>query len=99
MLGSLGTLSATPLHLATLVQSLPPNATWGTTGIGRFQFFVNSMAVVMGGHVRVGLEDNLYYDTQRLASNAGLIERIVNLAKAAEREIATPAQAREIIGL
>jgi len=50
------------------------------------------MAVVMGGHVRVGLEDNLYYDTQRLASNAGLIERIVNLAKAAEREIATPAR-------
>lgn len=55
----------------------------------------------MGGHVRVGLEDNLYLDTnkQRLASNPALVERLVRLAVAAEREIATPAETRAMIGL
>jgi 3-keto-5-aminohexanoate cleavage enzyme len=101
LLGSLGTLNATPFHLATLAMSLPAGATWAGAGIGRFQFFVNSMAIVMGGHVRVGLEDNLFYDQakQRPATNRGLIERLVNLARAAEREIATPGEARCIIGL
>jgi 3-keto-5-aminohexanoate cleavage enzyme len=101
LLGSLGTLSATPFHLAALAMSLPEGAPWGAAGIGRFQFPVNAMAVTMGGHVRVGLEDNLYLDTakERPASNLELVERIVALARAAEREIATPAQARAIIGL
>jgi 3-keto-5-aminohexanoate cleavage enzyme len=101
LLGSLGTLRATPFHLATLVMSLPGNATWAGAGIGRFQFFVNAMAITMGGHVRVGLEDNLYHDAhkQRLATNSELVERLVKLARAAEREIATPAEARNIIGL
>jgi 3-keto-5-aminohexanoate cleavage enzyme len=55
----------------------------------------------MGGHVRVGLEDNLYLDVRktRPATNPGLVERIVALAGAAEREVATPAEARAIIGL
>jgi 3-keto-5-aminohexanoate cleavage enzyme len=67
----------------------------------RFQFQMNSLAVVMGGHVRVGLEDNLYYDTGKTehATNAGLIERIVKLARSAGREVASPDEAREIIGL
>ena len=101
LLGSLGTLSATPFHLATVVQSLPPGATWAAAGIGRFQLYVNSMAVTMGGHVRVGLEDNLWLDAQktRTATNAALVERLVALAGAVEREVATPAQARELIGL
>ena len=100
-LGSLGTLSATPLNLAMMVNSLPPGCTWAAAGIGRSQFFVNSMAITMGGHVRVGLEDNLYYDTakQRPASNPGLVERLAKLASAAGRETASPAEAREIIGL
>ena len=84
-----------------MLNSLPPGCTWAAAGIGRFQFFVNSMAITMGGHVRVGLEDNLYYDTakQRLASNPGLVERLAKLARAAGRETASPAEAREIIGL
>ena len=100
-LGSLGTLSATPLNLAMMVNSLPPGCTWAATGIGQFQFFVNSMAITLGGHVRVGLEDNLYYDTakQRPASNPGLVERLSKLASAAGRETASPAEARKIIGL
>ncbi len=100
-LGSLGTLSATPFNLATMIQSLPDDASWGAAGIGRFQFFVNSMAITMGGHVRVGLEDNLYMDAEKKvpASNPALVERIVRLAEAAGREIATPADARRLIGL
>ncbi len=101
LLGSLGTLSATPFHLSTLAMSLPAAATWAGAGIGRFQFAVNSMAITMGGHVRVGLEDNLYMDTRKLepATNVALIKRLVRLARAAGREICTPAEARTIIGL
>jgi 3-keto-5-aminohexanoate cleavage enzyme len=99
-LGSLGTLSATPLNLAMMVNSLPPRCTWAGAGIGSYQFYVNAMAITMGGHVRVGLEDNLYYDRhkQHLATNQQLIERLVKLARAAEREISTPLEARDIIG-
>ncbi len=101
LLGSLGTLSATPFHLAMLVNSLPADSTWAGAGIGGFQFGVNAMAVTMGGHVRIGLEDNLYMDREkrRLATNAGLVERIARLARAADRELATPEEARAIIGL
>jgi uncharacterized protein (DUF849 family) len=101
LLGSLGTLSATPLNLAHLVQALPAGSTWAAAGIGRFQFSTNALAVAMDGHVRVGLEDNLYMDDAKStpASNPALLERIVMLARAAGRTIATPDQAREIIGL
>jgi uncharacterized protein (DUF849 family) len=101
LLGSLGMLSATPFHLATCVMSLPPQTIWAGAGIGRFQFDVNALAIVSGGHVRVGLEDNLYHDTQktRLADNPALVERLATLAHAAGRPIATPAEARQMIGL
>ncbi len=100
-LGSLGTLSATAYNLAAMVRCLPEGTIWSATGIGRFQFYVNSMAITMGGHVRVGLEDNLYYDSEKKlpATNAGLIDRIVKVALAVGREIASPDDAREIIGL
>jgi 3-keto-5-aminohexanoate cleavage enzyme len=101
LLGSLGTLSATPFHLSTMITSLPPNATWAGAGIGRFQFYVNSMAITMGGHVRVGLEDNLFMDAQKQkpATNLMLVERLVKLAGSVEREICSPHEARKIIGL
>jgi uncharacterized protein (DUF849 family) len=101
LLGSLGTLAATPDNLCAVVRALPSGTTWAAAGIGRFQFFVNSLAVTMGGHVRVGLEDAIYFDwrTKRLATNAGLIDRIVRLARAAGREIATVEEARSMLGL
>jgi 3-keto-5-aminohexanoate cleavage enzyme len=101
LLGSLGTLGATPFTLATAVMSLPAGATWAGAGIGRFQFFVNSMSIAIGGHVRVGLEDNLYYDEEkkRPATNPGLIERLGRVAAAVERAVATPDEARAVIGL
>lgn len=102
LLGSLGTLSATPYNLVSMVRALPEGTVWSGAGIGRFQFYVNSMAVAMGGHVRVGLEDNLFFDPiekTQPATNAGLIERVVKVARAVGREIASPQEARKIIGL
>jgi 3-keto-5-aminohexanoate cleavage enzyme len=101
LLGSLGTLGATTENLCAVIRALPEGTTWSATGIGRYQFFINSLAVTMGGHVRVGLEDALYYDwdTKRLATNAGMIDRVVRLSRAAGREIATADQARRIIGM
>jgi uncharacterized protein (DUF849 family) len=101
LLGSLGTLSATPFHLSTLITSLPPNAVWAAAGIGKYQFYVNSMAITMGGHVRVGLEDNLYMDAEKEkpATNLMLVERLVRLAGSVEREVCKPYEARNIIGL
>jgi len=101
LLGSLCSLSATPFNMSTLAHSLPPDANWGAAGIGRFQFYVNSMAITMGGHIRVGLEDNIYYDCKKreITTNLELVKRIVKVAKACEREIATPSEARQIIGL
>ncbi|MEJ2718882.1 MAG: 3-keto-5-aminohexanoate cleavage protein [Deltaproteobacteria bacterium] len=101
MLGSLGTMGATPSNLTAFVKALPDNMVWSAGGLGRFQFSVNAMAVTMGGHVRVGLEDSLFFDTDktRPASNPGLVDRIVTLARAAGREIASPDEARQIIGI
>lgn len=101
LLGSLGTLSATPFNLATLTRALPTPSTWAATGIGRFQFNVNALSIAMGGHVRVGLEDAIYLDAnkERLATNPSLVERLVKIAHAVEREVATPSEARAMIGL
>jgi 3-keto-5-aminohexanoate cleavage enzyme len=101
LLGSRGTAAASPRNLVTLVEALPPQTTWSVAGIGRHQFPMNALAVTMGGHVRVGLEDNLWMDPDRRdpATNARLIERVVRLAQAAGRDPASPAEAREIIGL
>lgn len=101
LLGSLGTLAATPHNLTTLVSALPAGTTWSGAGIGQFQFYVNSLTVTMGGHVRVGLEDNLWFDRERaeLATNVKLIERLVKLARAIGREIASPDETRALIGL
>ncbi|MBX9695937.1 MAG: 3-keto-5-aminohexanoate cleavage protein [Cyanobacteria bacterium] len=101
LLGNLGTLAATPENLVHMVRNLPTGATWSVAGIGRFQWPMNALSIVMGGHVRVGLEDNLHYDIEKtqLATNAGLIERVVKLANAYGREVATPDEARAIIGM
>jgi uncharacterized protein (DUF849 family) len=101
LLGSLGTAAATPDNLCAIVRALPRGTTWSATGVGRFQFFINSLAVAMGGHVRIGLEDAIYFDWEKKnhATNAGLIDRVVGVARATGREIATPEVARRIIGM
>jgi len=99
LLGSRGTIAATPDNLCTLIRALPQGTTWSATGIGRFQFSVNCMAVAMGGHIRVGLEDALFYDwtDKQLATNAGLIDRVVNVAKSMGRSVATAEQTRQML--
>lgn len=101
LLGSLGTLSATPENLKMAVKALPAGTTWAAAGIGRFQLSINKMAISMGGHVRVGLEDNIWYDDERtrLASNPELVERIVKIAESEGREPASPAESRTLIGI
>lgn len=101
LLGSLGTLSASLLHLGLLTEALPEGSVWAGGGIGRFQLGVNALAIAAGAHVRVGLEDNLWLDErkERPASNLALVRRLVAIAEACEREIATPTQARGLIGL
>jgi uncharacterized protein (DUF849 family) len=99
ILGSLGTLAATSLNLALLVERLPAGATWAAAGVGRFQFGINRLAIAMGGHVRVGLEDNLWFDDERtdLATNPRLVERLVAIGRAMGREPAGPDRIRELL--
>ncbi|MGN6665793.1 MAG: 3-keto-5-aminohexanoate cleavage protein, partial [Trinickia sp.] len=77
-----------------------PGATWVAAGIGRHQWDVNQWCLAEGGHCRTGLEDNLRFDETRLAaSNAELVKKIVDACPRFERRPATPAEAREILGL
>jgi 3-keto-5-aminohexanoate cleavage enzyme len=101
LLGSLGSIPADLRDLVYLVDSIPDGNTWAATGIGRYQIGINAAAIIMGGHVRVGLEDALYYHqaTRELATNENLIKRVVRIAGEVGREIATPKEARRILGL
>ncbi len=101
LLGSLGSIPADIKDLVYLIGSLPSGSTWSATGIGRFQTKINIAAMLMGGHVRVGIEDSIYYNypKKELATNEVLVERIVRFAKELGREIATPDEAREILGI
>ncbi len=85
---------------AFLRGSIPADATYTVAGVGRFEFPLAVLAIIDGGHVRVGFEDNVYISKGVLArSNGELVEKVVRLAKEFGREIATPAEARKILGL
>ena len=82
------------------VKRLFPDAPWCAAGIGANQIVLNEWAVAAGGHARTGLEDNIRWDKQTLApSNAALVERLASICAQHDRPVATPAQAREILGL
>ena len=100
VLGVNGGATGTPRDLLFLVESLPEGATWTVAGVGRAQLPLSVMAMVMGGHVRVGFEDNLMYSRGVLGeSNGQFVERVVRLAKELGLEIATPDEAREILSM
>jgi 3-keto-5-aminohexanoate cleavage enzyme len=81
-------------------ESLPPDATYTVAGVGRYEFPLATAAIIDGGHVRVGLEDNVYLAKGVLAkSNGELVEKVVRMAKELGREIANPHEARQILGL
>jgi 3-keto-5-aminohexanoate cleavage enzyme len=93
-------MPATAPALVAAVDLLPEDATWSVIGVGRAQTPMAMLALAMGGHVRVGLEDNIYYRRGELATgNAQLVERVVRLAGEVERPVATPDEARALLGL
>jgi uncharacterized protein (DUF849 family) len=79
---------------------LMPEATWTAAGIGAMQLEVNRWSLELGGHCRTGLEDNVRWDKERLApSNAALVKRLADLCAEFGRSVATPAEARALLGL
>jgi 3-keto-5-aminohexanoate cleavage enzyme len=105
VLGVPGGMSGDPrnlIHLVSLMESTSGKRDlhWGVAGIGRFQLPLAVQALVMGGHVRVGFEDNVFYHKGELAkSNAQLVERIARISRELGREVATPAVARRLLGI
>ena len=100
VLGVPGGMSGDLRNLVHLASMLPPEIHWGVAGIGRFQLPLAVHAILMGGHVRVGFEDNIYYRKGEVAqSNAQLVTRISRLAAELGREVASPEKARILLGL
>jgi 3-keto-5-aminohexanoate cleavage enzyme len=99
VLGSRGSQSATARQLVYLAESIPPESTWCVAALGRWQLPMGILAIAMGGHVRVGLEDNIYYRRGELASNPQLVARMARIAAEAEREVATPDEARALLSM
>jgi len=100
VLGIVGGMPATAKSLLYLSEIIPEGSTWSVIGIGPGQLSMSVMGMVMGGHVRVGLEDNIYYSKGVLAkTNAQLVERVVRIVKEFGRDIATPQESRKILNL
>lgn len=99
-LGAPGGMEATVENLLYLVNHLPENCTWGAFGIGRGANEVLLAALALGGNIRVGLEDNVYYNHGQLArSNEQFVERVKRVANEFGRQAATSDEAREILGI
>lgn len=101
LLGNLNSAPATIANLSAISEALPSDSIWSAAGLGQFQLPMNVAAITAGGHVRVGIEDSIYYDYEnnKLASNMMLVNRIVRIADELQRPIATSEQARRMIGL
>lgn len=101
LMGNIACAQADLLHMGIMIRDLPPDSYWSAAGIGDAQLMINSIAIAFGGGVRVGLEDNIWYDRERtrLVRNADLIRRIHRLAEANEREIMRPAKFRELLSM
>lgn len=100
IMGVNGGINATARDLVYLTNSIPSDSTYTVTGIGKFQFNMAAISIAMGGHVRVGFEDNIYLSKGILAhSNGELVAKVVQLAKILGREIATPDETRIILNL
>jgi 3-keto-5-aminohexanoate cleavage enzyme len=91
---------ATPKSLIHLLDHIPPESTWSVIGIGKGHLPMAMMGLIMGGHIRVGMEDNIYYDHGVMArNNAQFVRRIVRIAREYGREPASTSEARELLGL
>lgn len=100
VLGVPGAMGAEIRDLLYMVESIPADSTWTAAAVGRYQLPINMATIVLGGHVRTGFEDNVNYKKGELAtSNAQLVERIARFSRELGREVATPDEARVILGL
>lgn len=99
VLGVKGSLPATAKNLFFLVSSLPAGSTWSVSVIGAQHVPLSTIAIALGGHVRVGIEDNIYYTHGVLGTNVQQVKRIVEIAKAMGREIAAPEDVARIWGV
>jgi len=98
VMGVRGGIQASEDNLTFLVMKLPQGCTFNVAGIGRHQLPMAELSLRMGGHARCGLEDNVYLSKGVLAKGSfELVARVAELARAAGREVATPAQARQIL--
>jgi 3-keto-5-aminohexanoate cleavage enzyme len=101
LLGNIAAAQAKLLHLGLIVSELPDDSIWSVAGIGDAQCRMNAIGIIDGGGVRVGLEDNIWYDEDRtcLATNYMLVERIAKIAAVFGRDVATPAETRKMLNL
>ena len=101
LLGNIASAQATPAQLASIISALPQDSIWCLAGIGRQQLTANTLGLLFADGVRVGLEDNIWYDEARTrhASNRDLVERVVRLAAMLERRPATPGEVRCRLGI
>jgi len=100
LFGGFSCMSPTPKTLIYCAESILENWTWSVCAPGRTEMEMGALAIMMGGHVRIGMEDNIYLEKGMLAkSNAELVAKVARIAKELGREIATPDEARQILGL
>ena len=100
VLGVPGSMSGEPRNVVFLVDRVPSGSTWTCTGIGRWHMPVTMTALALGGNVRLGFEDNIFYHRGVLAEgNAHMVARVARLAREWDRETATPDEARRILKL
>jgi 3-keto-5-aminohexanoate cleavage enzyme len=100
VLGVNGGINATPRDLIFMVNSIPKSSTFTVCAIGRHEFPMVTISIVLGGHARVGFEDNIYLSKGVLAqSNNELVEKVVRISKELGRDIASPYEARKILSL
>ena len=93
-------IEASPENLLFMKSKLPPDSLWSVLGVGKAQLPMITMAILLGGNVRVGFEDNIYFKKGVLASsNAQMVEMAADLAERLGRQVATPAEARRILGI
>ena len=97
LLGNIACAQADPLYLGLMIHELPDNSYFSVAGIGDAQLKMNSVAIAIGAGVRVGLEDNIWYNKNKLASNIELLRRVHRIIEANEREVMTPTEFRELL--
>jgi 3-keto-5-aminohexanoate cleavage enzyme len=100
ILGNIACAQANMLSLGLMVKELPENSIWSAGGIGSWQLKMNAMALLEGGGVRIGLEDNIFFDEERnhLATNLELVKRIAYIAKTLGKEPFSQKEARKLLG-